>query len=95
VIGGYGPTRWTDADVDGTGVVKLEHIKPGEYRLTRRYRPEAGAEALPAAGRWIGTELPVSLTAGKELPVPPLRWAAGAAPKPVVKPVGKPKGPAR
>lgn len=68
----WGPVRWTDLDVGADGAARMEDVKPGDYRLFRVYRPKTTPATSP--GRWTNGELPVTVTAGKETPLPPLRW---------------------
>lgn len=87
---GWGPVRWLDLDIE-EGAAKLEGLKPGTYRLHRKFRPADG-EAAPRGGAWANTEVVITAVAGKELKAAPLRWSS----RPLVVP-GKPavKAPAK
>ncbi len=78
----FGPVRWSDAAIGPDGTARVEDLKPGAYRVLRRYRPK---DPLPDAdeGKWANGELTVSVAAGKEAPLPPLRWTLDAASTPV------------
>jgi hypothetical protein len=92
VDGEWSSIRWTDVEVSKEGMARLEALKPGTYRLLRRYRPKEAAPGSPA-GRWQNGEVQVELTAGKETTAPPLQWLPDPAPKePEAK---KPAPPAR
>jgi hypothetical protein len=69
---GWGPLRWVEVElVDGA--VLLRDLKPGTYCLYRSYRA-AEPSGQPHGGRWTGTDVQVSLVAGKVSTVPPLTW---------------------
>ena len=76
---GWGPIRWTDADVATDGTARLDHLKPGTYRVVRVYHAREQLP-LPPGGRWQDAEVLVTITAGKEVAVPPLSWVRGNAP---------------
>jgi hypothetical protein len=82
----WGPVRWIEVPVDREGRARVEDLKPGTYRLLRVYRAGAGASAL-TGGKWLNAEAVVTVTSGKEVVPPALRWGAGGAPP-------APKGPA-
>jgi hypothetical protein len=69
---GWSPLRWVDAAVTG-GSARLIDLQPGTYRLLRSYRAETPPD-VKVAGRWSGSEVRVTLAAGKETEAPPLRW---------------------
>jgi hypothetical protein len=69
---GWSPLRWVDAAVTG-GSARLVDLQPGTYRLLRSYRPETPPD-VKVAGRWSGSEVRVTLAAGKETEAPPLSW---------------------
>lgn len=77
---GWGPVRWTEVVVGPDGTARLEEIKPGEYRIVRRYRGTAST----TGGSWSGTELRLKIPAGKNVALPVLRWSA----KPATVPAG-------
>lgn len=77
---GWGATRWVELKVTD-GEAKLSDIRPGVYKVVRRFLPRDGE--LPSNVRWINGEVPGTIAAGKELRLPPLEWeAAGAAARP-------------
>jgi hypothetical protein len=77
---GWGPVRWAEVPISEDGVARLEAVKPGVYRMLRRFRPKAGS-ILPGGegARWLNEEVQVTVAAEKEAIVAPLRW--GQAPK--------------
>ncbi len=74
---GWGPVRWTEAMIGPDGKVRLEEIRPGTYRVLRKYR---GDTPVRPGGHWQGYEVRVQVVAGKEQALPVLRWSAGPAP---------------
>lgn len=77
---GWGAVRWQDVTLFSGGF-RLEDVKPGVYRLLLKYRPEDPASLRTlGAGRWTNAEGTVTLVAGKEQTLPPLRWSSGAPP---------------
>lgn len=70
---GWGPVRWAQVEL-AEGLARLENVKPGTYRLVRRYRGGSLGE-----GSWAGGEQQVTVSAGKELRLAPLRWVPGKA----------------
>jgi len=87
---GFGPLRWVQLEVTD-GVARLENVRPGAYRLMRRFRPRDGAQ-LPAAGRWTHEDVQITVTAGAAAEPAPLTWTVGppAPPKPAPRPAAKP-----
>jgi hypothetical protein len=65
-------------------------VKPGTYRILRRYDPLAPLE-LGAAGRWANAEGVVQVTAGQETRAPTLEWTRELAEK---QPSPTPRAPA-
>jgi hypothetical protein len=76
-------------DVDGEGMVTVRDVRPGEYRVTRRYQPDGKGPEIPRGGRWEGGETTVRVTGGAESRLAPLRWLAGEAPPRARAPVKK------
>lgn len=74
---GWGPIRWTEVVIGPDGKVRLEEIRPGAYRVLRKYRGDA---AVRPGGHWQSYEVRVQVAAGKEHALPVLRWNAGPAP---------------
>ncbi|MGV3722714.1 MAG: hypothetical protein ACO1SX_17565 [Actinomycetota bacterium] len=81
---GWGPIRWIDLDLE-VGVAKLEGLKPGSYRLHRKFKPADG-DAAPAGGVWSNAEVVIMAVAGKELVPPALTWSLRPTGAPGVKP---------
>ncbi len=86
--GAVGPVRWLELDADDAGVVRVPSLRPGKYRLQRRFRPAEGD--LPAAGRWTQEDISVEVTARQSTTAAPLRWTTEPASKPTAKPAPKP-----
>ncbi len=84
----WGGVRWIEADVDKEGLATLEDVKPGAYRVLRRYRPREGAQPR---GRWLNAEVQVEVAAGKEGTLPPLRWTADLEEPAPAKPAAGPR----
>jgi len=93
---GFGPIRWQDVDAGANGIARLADVKPGAYRVLRVYHPKSAAQA-PGEGRWENGEIEVTVTAGQETMLPPLRWVGEAAAIAVKPPARKPapKAPAK
>jgi hypothetical protein len=72
----WGPIRWMQVPVLD-GAARLEDIKPGMYRLVRRFRPK---DTVPAGGKWVNGEVQITLTAGKEAIPAALQWLAASGP---------------
>jgi hypothetical protein len=53
---GWGPLRWTEALLDQRGIARLEGLRPGRYRITLRFAPEAGAAVRRAPVEVLLTE---------------------------------------
>ncbi|HTE19656.1 MAG TPA: hypothetical protein VK689_14915, partial [Armatimonadota bacterium] len=70
-----GPVRWIEVPVDKSGVARIEGVRPGRYRLVLRYAPTAAA--LPS----VRAPVEITITAGRELQLPPFRLAATQPPK--------------
>ena len=89
--------HWLDATIGSDGMVRLDSLKPGTYRVLRVFQPRMD-RVLPNKGRWLNAEVEAVLTSGKEARLPTLRWtpesaAAGApalGPRPAPKPAKKP-----
>lgn len=75
VNGRPGTLRWMDVPVDTNGTARLLSVKPGTYRVQRKYRAGNGA-AVPAVG-WVNAVAVVTVKAGRETVAPPLRGAGG------------------
>ncbi len=88
---GDGATRWIDLQTDETGKVRLTDIKPGRYRVLRRFAPAA---AIPGDGAWTGEDVTIEIVAAREAALPPLRWTPAVARKPAAakKPAATVKG---
>lgn len=71
--GDWSAVRWVEVPVEKEGAARLEDVKPGTYRILRAYRPREPVKGL-ADGRWLNGEVTVEVMAGKEAPLPPLRW---------------------
>lgn len=86
-----------DLDLE-VGAAKLEGLKPGSYRLHRKFKPADG-DAAPVGGSWSNAEVTIVAIAGKELAPPALIWssrpAAATAKPPVKGPAIKPAPPKR
>lgn len=95
--GEWSGVRWIELPVDKDGNAKLEDLKPGAYRVLRTFQPKEKPKD-PQPGRWVNGEVEVTVTAGKELSLEPLKWTNEPAPpvKPVTpkKPVSANKRPA-
>lgn len=70
---GWGPTRWFQLTVDTSGRSRLPDLKPGSYRVLRRYDGKAGPTT---GGAWQNTETVLEIARGKVVSLPPLRWEA-------------------
>jgi len=81
---GWGPIRWMDLDLE-IGAAKLEGLKPGSYRLHRKFKPADG-EAAPVGGAWANAEVVITAVAGKQLVPPSLTWSLRPTTAPGVKP---------
>jgi hypothetical protein len=81
---GWGPIRWIDLDLE-VGAAKLEGLKPGSYRLHRKFKPADG-DMAPAGGAWANAEVVITAVAGKELAPPALTWSLRPIGAPNVKP---------
>jgi hypothetical protein len=74
---GWSGRRWIEVISDPDGRVKIEHLRPGRYRVHRVFRfdptrpPVSGAQA----------EIEVVVTAGKGSSLPPLRLPLTAPPE--------------
>jgi len=66
---GYGPTRWLDVITEPDGTLRLGHLQPGTYRVTRLFRSAPGARAVSDAR----PPAEVVIAAGREAALPPLR----------------------
>jgi hypothetical protein len=79
---GFGPVRWLQLEVLD-GLAKLESVKPGAYRVVRRFRARSGA-LPPGEGKWTNEDVQVTLTAGKAAEPAALQWTVTpkAPPKP-------------
>lgn len=75
----FASIRWIQREVSADGLARLEDLQPGTYRILRAYRPTNAADRVPGAGRWQAAELTLTVTAGKETALPPLRWLAEPA----------------
>ena len=84
---GWGPLRWTDVDVDEKGQARLEHVKPGVYRVLRVFRTKKQSVPLSDSGTWRNAETTVTVMAGKDATLPPLTWSTVKAPE--TKPAAK------
>lgn len=71
---GWGPVRWMELAVGADGILRLENVKPGEYRVLRVWRSTPPA----APGRWVNGDVTVRVDAGKKTALPALQWEAGA-----------------
>ncbi len=74
----FAAIRWSEAVVGADGLARVDDLKPGVYRVLRRFKPR-NAGPLDPQGKWLNSEAQVTVTAGKESPLPPLRWAVTAA----------------
>ncbi len=72
VAGKAGAIRWTDIPVDSMGVATLRMVKPGTYRLYRKFRA-ANATGPARSTGWQNTITTVTLKAGQETTALPLR----------------------
>lgn len=87
VDGDWGPTRWIEVEVGPDGTARLEHLRPGAYRLIRVYHPPEGATSpTPPDGRWQNGQVEIAV-GPREVAPPPLVWAPAA-------PAAKPPSPA-
>jgi hypothetical protein len=69
---GWSPVRWLDVEVVD-GKAHLVDLQPGTYRLLRSYVPDRAPEEREP-GAWSGSDLQLSLAAGKQTVAPPLQW---------------------
>ena len=63
---GWGPVRWIEVITEADGKVRVDHVQPGSYRVSRSYRAEPTARRIEAPGR----PLEVTVTVGKESRLP-------------------------
>jgi hypothetical protein len=56
-------------------MARLEELRPGTYRILRRYHPPDPAPS-PTPGRWLNRDLTLEVAAGKAVMLPPLRWSS-------------------
>lgn len=81
----WSPAHWTWLPVDRTGVVRLEGVRPGRYRVYRVFGvpalepafPEGVSPASAGPGFWSGSGMEIQARAGEILRLPPLRRHAG------------------
>jgi hypothetical protein len=73
---GWGPVRWIQLDV-ADGEAKLENVKPGLYKIVRRFKPRD--EALAPGGHWVNGDVQTTLATGKDLRLPSLEWSTAKA----------------
>ncbi len=81
----WSPAHWTWLPVDRTGVVRLEGVRPGRYRVYRVFSvpalepafPEGVSPAGVGPGFWSGSGMEIQARAGEVLRLPPLRRHAG------------------
>ena len=66
---GWGGRRWMDVVTDSQGRVRLEHVRPGIYRVLRLFRFDPVAPPAPRGGG----EIEVTVTAGRDTTLPALR----------------------
>jgi hypothetical protein len=76
--GGWSSIRWIELELGKDGQARLADLKPGTYRILRVFRPRE-VPKVTGNGRWVDGEVVVDVIAGKEVVLPPLRWAAEAA----------------
>lgn len=67
--GGWSGWRWLETATTAQGVVRLENIRPGTYRIQRIFRFEPAKAPVTAPG----APLTVTIQARKEAGLPPLR----------------------
>lgn len=63
---GWGPVRWIEVITEADGKVRVDHVQPGTYRVSRSFRAEPTARRIEASGR----PLEITLAAGKESRLP-------------------------
>jgi hypothetical protein len=66
---GWSAIRWTQLITEPDGAVRLDHLQPGTYRLSRSFRAVPSAPTLPSSDRTVE----VTITAKKESTAPPLQ----------------------
>ena len=96
--GEWSGVRWIELPVDKDGAAALTDLKPGAYREQRTIQPKEKPKDLPP-GRWLNGEVEITVAAGKELTLEPLKWTNEPAPAvkpatPVTKPATSVKKPA-
>lgn len=81
IVGGKaGAIRWTDIPVDSKGTATLRLVKPGTYRMYRKFRA-ANATGPARSSGWQNTITTVTVKAGQETTALPLRPAPAGSKK--------------
>lgn len=66
---GWGAIRWIEVPISPDGLFRLTDLKPGTYRVSRRYRLEG---ARGSTGQWQNAVATVTVRPDREATLPPL-----------------------
>lgn len=76
--GGWEPLSWLELPVAADGQVRVDHLRPGKYRVVRSYQRRSTPTAAPPgagiSGRYRNGEAEADLKVGQTLELPPLQW---------------------
>jgi hypothetical protein len=75
---GWSGLRWIEMITEADGSVKLDHLEPGTYRISRSFRFDPQGKRIKVAG----PPVEVVIAEGKEARIAPLRLPVAAPPEP-------------